>query len=36
LATDDGAVVEPGESYGFANKGSEVATLCVVHPFLNG
>ena len=36
LATDDGAVVEPGESYGFANKGSEVARLCVVHPFLNG
>ena len=36
LATDDGAVVEPGESYGFANRGSGVARLCVVHPFLNG
>jgi len=35
LATDDGVVVEPGESYGFANNGSDVARLCVVHPFLN-
>ncbi|NQW19115.1 MAG: cupin domain-containing protein [Chloroflexi bacterium] len=35
LNTDDGAVVAPNESYGFANRGSEVARLCVVHPFLN-
>jgi len=35
LATDDGAVVPAGESYGFANRGDDVARLCVVHPFLN-
>ncbi len=36
LSTDDGAVVLPGEKYGFANEGDVAARLCVVHPFLNG
>jgi glyoxylate utilization-related uncharacterized protein len=36
LGTNDGAVVPPGESYGFANRGGSSARLCVVHPFLNG
>ena len=34
LASDDAAVVEPGESYGFTNRGDGVTRLCVVHPFL--
>ena len=34
LASDDAAVVEPGELYGFTNRGPGVARLCVVHPFL--
>ena len=35
LGTTDAAVVDPNESYGFANSGSDVARLVVVHPFLN-
>ena len=35
LATDDAAVVDAGESYGFTNRDVVVARLCVVHPFLN-
>ena len=34
LATNDAAVVGPGESYVFTNRGDGVARLCVVHPFL--
>ena len=36
LGTSDAVVVEPNESYGFANKGDTAARLIVVHPFLNG
>jgi quercetin dioxygenase-like cupin family protein len=35
LGTDDGAVVSPGDEYGFANEGGQVARLIVVHPFIN-
>ena len=35
LGQDDAAVVPPGVMYGFANQGSSVARLIVVHPVLN-
>jgi quercetin dioxygenase-like cupin family protein len=35
LATDDAAAITAGDEYGYANEGSEVARLVVVHPFLN-
>ena len=36
LGTTDAVVVDPNESYGFANRGDAVARLVVIHPFLNG
>jgi quercetin dioxygenase-like cupin family protein len=35
LGTDDAAAVSAGDEYGYANEGTEVARLIVVHPFLN-
>lgn len=35
LASADAVVVDPKESYGFANRGDAVARLVVIHPFIN-
>jgi quercetin dioxygenase-like cupin family protein len=35
LGSADAVVVDPKESYGFANRGDAVARLVVIHPFIN-